>query len=275
MKKNLILSHLPKAGGTYINRLLKHIWTKYKLTNSFYIADHDRLITNKDVDTINIRVAQCYNHPNTPWAHVLWDFNINRNDTNILGMIRNPFDYYLSCWASNCEGNYYSPWVIQKFGSRLYSDSNNIQNFQEWLPIFMNSFDTWAVGRPNWHAPQPNQDVGVLSYRVCTMYHTGNYEDLQNNNCTGEPNHMLINEGKETKSLENGLINVFSLLKIPYSLNDFTMEETYPDKQERNGSTCFNRSNHKPYQEYYTDKLRQLVEHKDRFLFQKYNFKFD
>ena len=242
----IIFSHLPKTGGIYIREVLFRVFGK----KNIILADH--AIFSKSAADI------------------------------IIGTIRNPWEYYVSCWAVGCDnfgelhkegqgfrGEQYK-FVPNK---ALYKSSYSKENFKEWLILLFNN-PMWGCTNKTWKNKYSySLEFGMLSHRICTMYLEGNYDLLGKS--TGKADFMIINYGRENSNLAKQILHIAKHLNIKCSCTEEELSNITSD-YEGGGSKpgLANYSLHHHYIYYYDDEIRELVLEKDKLIIEQYKFEF-
>lgn len=211
-----VFLHLQKCGGSFIrNFMLENIPSAKNI-----VPQHDGYTTIKS------------NHKNKP----------------VIGVIRNPWDWYVSLYHFHLpsKGSFMHP-IIEKGGS-----------FKGFLNLFLNkkkgrihdiNFD-WVT----------KMDVGPYSYRVIKCF---NKSGLNIKNI-GDCNFNGVNIIK----MENLVFNFIDVLtEKGITLSD----ETINKLKSRNK---VNTSAHKNYRQYYDDNTIELVSKKDRLIIKHFNYEF-
>ena len=284
--KYFIFSHLPKSGGTYIGFTLRNLWEIHQVKHTtLCLTEHRQPLYSEN----NIKFINCEGlfaldekfHPETT-------IETKRNSVFVLGCVRNPFDYYLSVWAFGCKNSKNTGGPLQRIRMwhnnllPLYEDSYNIDNFQQWLNIILQPrmSPVWDIGVPSLSRPVETEirqnDVGMLSYRTCSLYFNGSYDKFLNvDNINGNTNHIISNHGRETNSVNNQICEILNQIGINNDIENLNLiNQTYKKHKTSSNDFIDNKTRHLPYVEYYNNKTKQLVEHKDRYIFEKYGFKF-
>jgi len=171
-----------------------------------------------------------------------------------IGVIRNPFSWYVSFYHYHKENGYYPKLTFEQYVKLHLENSRKlISKAQK-----KNVLDKNAKIYP----PSTKMDIGsctfhyihFFSYKAVEILKTWTRERLGEN--FGRVSN--INTMLSCENLKNDMIGLFG--------EKFRKElESAPKK---------NTTKHKPYQEYYTPELRRLVEEKDGILINYYGYKF-
>jgi hypothetical protein len=275
-----MFSYNVNSGGTFINHLLMDVCRSNDVSIAefrhgkkhpgiLHLANHRFVCYTNDADII-YKAAGGGDGPETK-------ITLSRNTTYKIGLVRNPFDWYVGLWGRTCRH--------QSNVHELYTSSNDIAGFQNWLKHLMdnNNLDThipqhldgliWVQdeGHPETYKPSLlHYDFGILSYQTFAL-HFGLDDNMWSDvdDTMGDMDHIVCNHGRDTTSIVNDVVPMLQELGLECSI------ETYKSYKHDNPKTQLTASPHLPYQDYYNDETKQLVMYKDRFLFQKYGFKFD
>jgi hypothetical protein len=210
-----------------------------------------------------------------------------------VGNIRNPWDWYVSLWSFGCQGRggLYSrvtepgktqsgkyEKLTQKLGlkrpdhdlwERLYSDHLNVDHFRTWLKKLLVEDDFTLL---NGFKEAPLSDfAGFLTYRYLLLYTRHEYRDLLKVNTykkliafDKKRNYMdiiLRNERLHEELLQNAPLMGLPVERLKTMLA--TMERTNASKRDRD------------FRNYYDEETRLLVEEKEKFLVEKYQYQFE
>ncbi len=242
----IVFSHQPKTGGIYIREILFRIFGKQNII----LADH--AIYSKTANDI------------------------------VIGTIRNPWDYYVSCWAVCCDnfGQLHEPG--QGFrgdqyqfcdNKKLFENSYNKDNFRQWLILFMNN-PSWGCTNHTWKR-QYNISLpfGILSHRTTALYLYGDYDLLGNS--TGNVDFMIVNHGREKSDLARQVLHIAKHLNIKTNCTEEELSNITSD-YDGGGSKpgLANYSLHHHYSYYYDDELKELVSEKDKLIIEQYKFEY-
>ena len=156
------------------------------------------------------------------------------------GVVRNPWGFYVSWWSANRKVGPKKTMFPQIFNERTLSD------FNEFIPWVM----TLNHGRTSYFNfdTMSKLDIGPYTYRQLECHYTS-FDELWVDALVHREN--LEEELADIMQLDNKRREV--LFNMPrYHVGD-----------------------HKPYEEYYNDESRILVEYKDRFVIQEHGYTFD
>lgn len=251
---------MQKTGGTHIASLLSNYFNGYSSGKK-----HDWLI---DYDT----------------------------EKYILGSIRNPWDWYVSLWASGIEkrGGLYKRLTssrVKKFKrylrrgnlksirnviknpaqlwSSTYQDYKDPMSFRDWLKLVCSPERKQELGE-GYPESAISNFAGFMTYRYCCRYlknwafNENKIKDIytliQYDNCNN-----LLNFTIKTEFLESDLIN--SLKLAGYHIDDTVIKQINNSSQKK-----INISKHEKASFYYDDETIKLVEEKERFIIEKYGY---
>lgn len=211
----------------------------------------------------------------------------------IFGTIRNPYSWYVSLWSFGCENNggIYRNLTRRRFRfifeyikstdlhrikeellrpinewRRLYSDVNNPKLFQEWLKLL---FKRQEDVKEYWY--KNLRQFGLYTYRYCILYlynfiwYCDKSMDLYDLLVMDKHLNMLDYVIK-VENLEKDLINVLDSIVVLDNRKKDYIKSMNKDKT--------NTTKHKHYTNYYNEKTINLIKEKERFLLDKYNYKF-
>jgi len=254
---DFIFFHMPRTGGTFI-------------TDYF---THSPLKTHWQVDAV-------YNDGKfiTSAAHA-GPLNLVKDDflheRFWFAFIRNPFPWYVSKWASKFPEQDFKSFLLPLLNEENFLDvSKFVAHSIRYNPnLFPGA--TWCFDKEI-----PNQivgwdfrtelnplgvkfDIGFMTHRylqVCCAYPFVYFEKWSD----WIERHDELCLMDRVYEFEDGVADG---LTDALKLTDEQMEELRQKPKA-------NISEHKPYQEYYDDELRELVEYKDRFIFEAYGYTF-
>lgn len=196
----------------------------------------------------------------TPNAH----FKIDDLDKNILkgkfrfGVVRNPFDWYISWWKYNKVSH--DP--VQK---ELFQKGRD-KNFN----LFIKHLFSRTEGRNRWFdlGIMNKLDIGLLSFKyIKVMFYY---------NC------IFYTDFPEWIRLHNDLMIVSDIIRFEnfkeevcdlFDRYNFPLEDEVRNKLINSSKT--NSTEHFHYSEYYNNESIELVKHKDRFIFDNHNYIFE
>lgn len=203
-----IFIHLQKTGGTFIEKFLWKTLGQNKVKRVWPQHGGVSVIKNK----------------------------IDKRFT--FGVVRNPWDWYVSWWASRRE-------VFDSLFPKIFT-SENRQSFEKFLKFVMN--ENFGKQHDLNGAIMQKKDIGAYTYRYLKCF------------CDSEGNNLL-NRVIRTETLREDLNSLLDLTdaqrKYLYSMH------------KRNDSS------HKSYKEYYTEDLVELVRYKDRLIVERYGYRYN
>ncbi len=209
-KRKIYFIHLHKCGGSFV---------------SYVLASHN-------IENIILR------------GHETINTSQKKSDT-VIGLIRNPFEWYVSLWASGCndgKGLYFEDYHPNKL--YLYEDYTNVNNFRAWLKFLMTEYNEPENARRTMN----QYDTGLLTYRFFMLYNEGNYELLDS-----IANDPLVDFFIRNEDIIGGL----------NSFLDLSLSEHHPR---------VNTSEHLSVSKYYDEETTKLVIQKDRYIFDKFDY---
>ena len=272
ISNKLIYCHLQKTAGTHLRKL----FAKYFLESDKKKSKHSNLGVLK------------------------------LNNEFVVGSIRNPLRWYLSLWAYGCQGkgklmsNFFGDYSLKNlfFISRdvslrenlksfklnknfyksvwffvtknpknfrfLYSDINNIDNFRIWLNLIINTDYGKFISGQGYFKNNTSSFCGFLTYRYLLMYcknflftnNIENYKEL----VSFHNENLLPNKMIRMERIFEDFLEVLEVNKIGYNKKELANHF----KQKTNSSKELEIEN------YYDDKLRELVYLKDKLIFDYY-----
>ena len=277
--EHLMFSYNVNFGGTFINQLLLDVCAKNGVSIAelrfgrnqpgvLHLANH-RFVYYTEDKIIYKAAGGGYGGEK--------EVALPRQKTYAIGLVRNPFDWYVGAWSRTCAN--------QPNIHPLYTGVNDIEGFRTWLKHLMNNDNLdlhigqylegllWTPdeGHPNTYKPSLLQyDFGLLSYQVFAL-HFGLDHDTwtDSQNINGNMNFMVCNHGRDTTSIIDNIIPVLQNLGLRCPMKGYKLYKY------TNPKTQLTSTPHLPYQKYYNDETRELVLYKDRYVFDKYGFKFD
>jgi len=279
--KHLGFNYAAGSGGSYIQQLLiriplhdmtLHLINHFKTTYGELEISYP---TDKTAKNINIKTT------------------IPRNDIYLIGLVRNPYDFYVCQWARSCEFAMVGHVLFSTLRT-TYTNKDDIEGFQKWLPTILDpdstNMDGFFGGCWSWPGILQGQDgktnIYDTYYKLMKKYNFGIlgcytyilfFEDDKlwgdSLNINGKVDKILLNNGRDTTSILDNFKEMLNDIGIEYNIGkpisgsninpSFTIGPPYPASVS-----------HKPYQEYYDEKLKELVFEKEHTLFEKYNFLF-
>lgn len=193
-------------------------------------------------------------------------------DKSVIGSIRNPWDWYVSLWAFGCEGRGgVLSWLKDDPGwQRVYSDSNNVDLFRQWLKMvysekyisrMQNGYNKFSL------APQ----VGLMTWRFAYLYlagvdvdrvpHFDSYDEFDEYE---KQNNMV---DYLWVSLEDLYPTIAGILLGFGGMHSNKLGLLFDLCKEKS-----NLSNHRPYQEYYDHESYTAVLDREKLIIDKFNY---
>ena len=260
-----IYFELQKTGGTFVSVVL--------LDNEF----------------IKVRKLGKHNRYTELDDDILTDFEHWKK----IGNIRNPWEWYVSLWAFGCtrKGSIYShmakkPKLYKQSGiiralkdplsmvrdthavNKLYEDVNNIENFRIWVNLILEPSQI-SMGI-EYKKSKFSKFAGLMSFRYLNLYclyspkaisSLSSYEQLlEYDSKNNFMNHVIRLENINSEMLK--ISHVFGLKKEEMAI------------QLKKHAKPLNKSKHLEYNEYYTEKLKELVMIREKFIIHKYKYVF-
>lgn len=202
--------HLHKCGGSFLNSIFRKLNDKYVILGHYTLSLQDK------------------------------------GDDKVIGIIRNPFEWYVSLWSSGCalgNGLYFKTEYPDKL--YLYNDSKNIDNFREWLKFILTEYD----GSFDPLEDREKYNIGILTQRFFSLYNDNNYTLLEKIDENPIVDHFIRNESI--------IENVNNYLNLNLDINDYEKK---------------NVSKHLSYDKYYDNDTIKLITEKDRYIFDKFDY---
>lgn len=213
-----------------------------------------------------------------------------------VGNIRNPWDWYVSLWAFGCQkkGFLYNRltqqtplfskrgikrklrylkgqeyvWRNSKIWINLYSDANNIENFNTWLKLILSN-DKFEIGE-EYKRKKYASFAGLLTHRYIHLYTdrkelstVSTLSELQ----SYDAKHNFMNVMLSSEKIEKDLIDLAR--KINYSTG--TLSKILNQHQKRTNASDRERD----YRKYYFNESVELVAKYEQLIIDKYNYGFE
>jgi hypothetical protein len=150
----------------------------------------------------------------------------------------------------------------------LYSDSDNVENFNAWLELIL-SPDKYFIGE-GYKTNKMSNFAGLLTYRYLNLYtYRKNFENIDSNQKLEQYDieENFMNFIIRNESLEEDLIEVGEQLEW----NMDVLNSILNANQKRTNNSKRNRD----YKHYYNDQSISLVSKYDDFLIKKYGYSFE
>ena len=261
--KNFFITEMPKTGTTFLRSYFKQ-YKEVELTNH-----HETLNQNKRYNLLKFR--------------------------NKIGIIRNPYDWYLSMWKWSCKNKRGSPiysdltsvrlklkrlriskrlieyikvQIVKDRNSlkKLFLDVNSKKNFNKFLDIMLSFKNRYLIGSE--YSFVPHRNLGYMTYIFFCQ-----------NLLRSDYNIMYLSKYSLSKILDHNnkklYTNIFFKTEnLNKSLKYFLKKNKIKVKKFNNledNSTSKNfRSN---YKYFFSKKNILLIEKKEDFIFQKFKYK--
>ena len=226
---------------------------------------------------------------------------IMESDRIFIGSIRNPWSWYLSVWSFGCEngghlhhrltfkkiyfdqlGFKIKPYMflyvffqqffkpLQKW-RLLFSDSDNKENFREFLSLLLNNERIYDVGDGYAFSPL-SKFSGLMTYYYLLLHtnhknriffeQVNTYEKMK----LFDRKYNILNYVIKNENLENDFFNFLSTINIKVK-DEVKSKIINSDKSSK--SQKINDLNY-----YYDTKSIELVMNKEKFIIEKYNYQF-
>jgi hypothetical protein len=229
----------------------------------------------------------------------------------ILGSIRNPWSWYLSYWSYSCEKkggpyfrctapnsifnsildprlkntnkclrrstmNIYSAAISEvkrpaNHWRQLYEDSDNPNNFREWLKLVLDSNRRYDLFQDYGHSPL-NSHAGLLTYLYLFLYirpgellyksTINNYDNL----VELDQKYNIIDFTIQMENLENDFAQV--MVNIGHQIGDDGQEYLY-----KPGKTNASQRSHS-LEYYYDQESIELIQEREKLIISKYGYQF-
>lgn len=256
--KNFVFAHLQKTGGTYCTNFLKS-----EFPNS--------IITKKKHETMHKFLSK------------------EKERNYLIGTIRDPLALYVSLWSYGCQGQgglfkrltnrtliqdvvftlgliksgkiqYHKIFTNRKneIYKHLYSDANNISNFQDWLKLIHLDESFFDVGLKVPSYMSSGEKIGLMSRRFLKTY--CNYNVDSENRIIESSVVILVNYWINMENMNDDLSNVIMLI---------SNAGEYKNSGNINNYKLINTSVHKDYNVYYTNELKSFVLEVDKIIYEK------
>ena len=178
------------------------------------------------------------------------------NDLITFGCIRNPFLWYISLWSITFQRgmknkNKFSKYLLRNHPRNYYYNIENPTDkkcFKNFLLFMINDYSSFWPHN-DYSDIRKKYNIGYMTQVFFRMYNNNNYELLENIS-------------------ENPIIDFF--IKQENLLNDINKYFNLNLSNLKNSS----KSNHIHYSNYYDEELTKLIYEKDRYIFEKFNYKY-
>jgi hypothetical protein len=223
---------------------------------------------------------------------------IKINEIKVLGSVRNPYSFYVSLRAfdinNSLKDGYDSriglnrslfskpglksliknPSIIFRDLSaweNTYCDSYSTENFQKWITLFINKKTNHVD--PLYHKVSHKMGFATFFYfKLYTELFHKNYKELLNNKLSLEDYYEKFKYPiviVKTESVYDDLIESSKCLGLK---QEKVMEILDQMQAKKSG---LNQSKSKNYKEYYSKEIIDLIQKKDGWLINKYNYQFN
>ena len=189
------------------------------------------------------------------------------SDLPIVGMVRNPWDWYISWYAYNillkgenplffvlsdgCQADYKNTLInLIELGSDTARSQNYRNALIETLPESLDDTNRGSGLTKNCIRNFNDDGCGYYSWLFKRMH--------------GDPDSKTTYIGR-FENLRDEFLSIMDQLSV---------DETEAIRKTFNGSARLNESRHSHYSQYYDDELRELIARKDVFLIDKYGYEF-
>ena len=185
----------------------------------------------------------------------------------VVGMVRNPWDWYISWYAFNVSSNNSNPLFFilsDAYQADFKNTLKNLINLGSNTPRNQNYRNALAELLPE--SLDGNQGVGLT--RDCIH----RFNDDDNGYYSWQFNRMYGDLDSKTTYIgrfENMQEEFLSIM------DQISVEETDAIRNKFRGLARFNKSSHSQYSRYYDDELRDLVAQKEALIIDKYGYEFE
>jgi hypothetical protein len=223
------------------------------------------------------------------------DLKENFNKSLKVASIRNPYSYYASLFgfASSKRGGLYVRTTVRpdylsyynvfdlfymsieflknrKKWKHAYSDVNSMENFKRFMQLIFTENPTgpgFYFGLSDVH-----KYIGYYSHdflRMCTNNYIESVKEFESFEDVEEfaKKNYLIDLMLKNENLKNDLL----LNANSFGVSKEIMQEAIDSKPSKSRTS----SKHKPFQDYYDEETRALVEEKEKLIIKRFNYRFD
>jgi hypothetical protein len=229
---NIIFIHFPKTAGTFVHNFIKdQCQTKPEIIKNTFKSYG---LPNKH-STISIE-------------------NKKKLNKHVLGIIRNPFDLYVSWYT----WSFTSRRIFTLWKKDIFKEYRDVKSFRKWLKLALTKhfYNTQIPKNYDEDIDTKNYidlDIGYLTWLFLKMYYWSDFNFLANSKLN-----YIADSYVKTETLYDDLSNYFSFEKKVF------------DEYQKINKT----KRHTDYRKYYDDELKELVYYKDRYLFNKFDYVF-
>jgi len=221
--KKYIYLHLQKTAGTFITNFL---------------------INHKNAVKVHMRHSS-YKHIGSPKGKIIW------------GGIRNPWDWYVSWYASNTTS----------VGTTFPGIFSEGMDFKEFMKKIFFGIKSGKHGRDLYFDKISKANVGVYTYRYIDRFG----KDI---------NTLPLSKSYFLKNHDNIIMvphrNIYRFENLSEDIKRIMANElTVEDIQKLDSLAKVNTSRHKDYKEYYDDEMIEWVKEKDQLIIEKFSYKFE
>jgi hypothetical protein len=242
--KDIIFIHLPKTGGTFVHKFIE-----------------DQCAKNPDF------IKTYFKNPGHGYKHATINLEEKKiRKKHVLGTVRNPFDHYVSWYSwSFRSGNImavkkdklFEEW--REFRNK-FKNPKDTEGFRYWLKMILSKYFINSPIPSNQNSKNNSRsyledDIGHSTWLFLKMYYQSDLSYLKNPELN-----LIVDSYIRTEHLYEDLIKHFRFLK-----EDF---DNFKIKKINSSNRLDN------YRDYYDDELIELVYHKDKYLFDKFNYAF-
>lgn len=208
----------------------------------------------------------------------------------VVGNVRNPWDWYVSLWAYGCMGkggvhawttrtfswskSFFFPWLYNPVGKTVqlfhadewkaaYADAASPRCFQKWLSMVLSKKYAGDVGegyaRSNFFP-----ETGFMTYRYARLYWNQKI-DLQGdrNIFSQDETSNAVDVFLRTESLHGDLKRLYRQLDLSGSI------------PQNAAKAARNPSRRRDYRYYYNEACREMVDHRDRLIIEKHDYRYE
>ncbi|KAJ1451861.1 hypothetical protein M885DRAFT_528751 [Pelagophyceae sp. CCMP2097] len=202
------------------------------------------------------------------------------SDDFVVASVRNPFSWYTSLYAFGCAGkgalarSMHNARAMHDAARLSPEDAANATHFGVWLDTLLGFGETGVQQLDRAKAA----GVGLMTYRYAVLHVSGFSAAAANGTAAaalafggGHLLHFALYMEQLDASME-ALLQSFNSIVLSQRFTDAHVSAVVQDVLKEVG--VVNRAEHSEYPKYYTKRLQNLVEIKDRLLFQRFKYAF-
>lgn len=253
-----IFLHLPKTGGTFIENYLSGSpqGVNGNIKNACHVGKVLEKYLNEDIEN---RKHTCRHDP-------VYRITEKTKDRTKFGYIRNPYDWYLSFWSYSKDGS--DATYLNLHTEESKKDINvfieHLSNTRIALCYYTNKIVEGET-KPLSHIDlgiAADLDIGLYTYKYLhTYFHPDVFNDIEN-----YKKYFLVDKILRFENLREDL-------EIFFKENIFELNESQTTLLYR--APKVRATKHRHYSEdYYNIETIELIKHKDRIIFDTYDYEF-